>query len=225
VLAEFRGGLARIETLVSSNPENAEWQRDLSISYIRIADALASRDAEAAQHAYEKSLAIRERLAGDAADLQAQHDLALVYERIGNLEIRNGRIDDGVKRLQQAITARERIATAGTDNVQWKRELALSYERLALLFAENGKGEAAKALLSKELDLRDRIAAADPANAELQSELAVVLVRLAVLGDQPQVHYRRALEIVRKLAAEGKLTAAQTSWPVEIEQALAAAPN
>ena len=61
----------------ASQPSNAEWQRDVSISYDRIGDALkAAGRREEALGSYWKSLAIREKLAAsDPGNAEWRDDL------------------------------------------------------------------------------------------------------------------------------------------------------
>ena len=86
------------------------------------------------------------------------------------------------------------------------------------------RGVEGTTLLHRALAIRDRLAAAEPANAQWQIDLVMLLVGLAQAGDDAPARLARALEIVRRLAAEGKLTPDQKSWPQAIEQAIAALP-
>ena len=71
-------------------PENADYARDLSISYERLGDlAMSGGDPAAARRYYEDGLAIRKRLA-DAASENADYarDLSFSYVRLGDLASR-----------------------------------------------------------------------------------------------------------------------------------------
>jgi hypothetical protein len=109
--------------------------------------------------------------------------------------------------------------------VQWQRELALGYARLGFLWVEQDRKDEGKALLHKALVIRDRLGAADPGNAQWQIDIVMLLLGLAQAGEDPPARLARALEIVRRLEAEGKLTPDQKSWPQAIEQAIAALPK
>ena len=78
---------AIIERLAESEPDRADYQRDLSVSYNKVGDLYrALGQGEPAREAYLKSLAIRERLAQaepDRADYQ--RDLSVSYDRMGDL--------------------------------------------------------------------------------------------------------------------------------------------
>jgi len=75
------------QRLADADPGNAEWQRDLSISRIRIGNvALSSGDIAAARSAYEASLTISTRLAAlDPSNAQWRNDLQWVRQRLDDL--------------------------------------------------------------------------------------------------------------------------------------------
>lgn len=71
--------------VVRQHPANTGWQRDLSVSHIKIGDVLVAQgDGASALAVYRKSLAIAETLAGrDPANTQWQVDLAISCGKIG----------------------------------------------------------------------------------------------------------------------------------------------
>jgi hypothetical protein len=75
--------------LAADAPANARWQRDLSLSYLKLADvAMATGDLAAARAAYQASLDIVARLAAaDPADAWRQRDLSVSHERFGGLGV------------------------------------------------------------------------------------------------------------------------------------------
>ena len=63
-LASYRESLDVIDRLAKSNPSNADWQHDLSVSYQKIGYVQqAQGDLAGALRSFRDSLAIRERLA------------------------------------------------------------------------------------------------------------------------------------------------------------------
>ena len=70
------------------------------------------------------------------------------------------------------------------------------------------------------LEIRQKLAARDRANAQWKTDLVISLGKLASMLEQqgsPQkreagVNYQRALEILRALAVENRLTAEQKTW-------------
>jgi hypothetical protein len=65
----------------------------------------------------------------------------------------------------------------------------------------------------------------DPDNAAWQSELAISLFRLAQAGEEPQPRLQRALALLQKLDAAGKLNAEQKPMIANIRQFLASPPQ
>ena len=96
----------------SAEPDRADYQRDLSVSYDRMGDLnRALGQGEAARQAFLNSLAIRERLANaepDRADYQ--RDLSVSYNKMGDLyrRSRRGRAAPG---LLNSLAISERLAT------------------------------------------------------------------------------------------------------------------
>ena len=89
-------------------------------------------------------------------------------------------------------------------------------------------GDRAGALAAYEesLAIMRKLAAADPGNAGWQADLVISLYKISTASDPPRARaaLREALAIVEALAREGKLTAAQQSWPQLFRDALAKLP-
>jgi hypothetical protein len=83
-LASYRKGLAIGETLAKRDPENTQWQRDLSVSHDRIGDVLVAQgDGAGALASYRKGLAIGETLAKrDPENTEWQRDLIVSYVKL-----------------------------------------------------------------------------------------------------------------------------------------------
>ncbi len=78
-----------------ADPDNAGWQRDLSVSHNKIGDVeRAQGDLAAALASYKAALAIAERLAkADPNNAGWQRDLALSYGNVAMIEARQGRAE------------------------------------------------------------------------------------------------------------------------------------
>ena len=66
------------------DPENAVWQRDLSLSYSRVGDALmAQSNLAEALKSYQEGLAVADRLAkSDPENADWQRDVSISYKKI-----------------------------------------------------------------------------------------------------------------------------------------------
>jgi len=82
----------------------------------------------------------------------------------------------------------------------------------------------------QSLEIREKLAARDLANVQWKADLVLSLWKVASVLEQqgaPQkgeagVNYQRALDILRPLAVENKLTAEQNTWISELEARLKA---
>jgi hypothetical protein len=105
-LISYRGGLAIIDPLAQSDPGNAGWQRDLSVSYEKIGKVqVAQGDLAGALTSYRDSLAIKEM--GNRADASQS--------------------------LRQSHAIVVRMTALSPDNVQWKQDLDWLASRIAEL--------------------------------------------------------------------------------------------
>jgi len=120
------------EPLAAADPNNAELQRDLSISHEKIGSVLAQlgKSADAlAQN--EQSLRIDTKLlARDPADSQERLDCAEDHENIAMLLARAGDLSTALANEDQARQLREWVALKDDKNVDVRRDLALNYKQL-----------------------------------------------------------------------------------------------
>jgi hypothetical protein len=132
--AAYRQSLALTEALAARDPANTEWQRDVSVSYERVGDALVAQgDGPGALAAYRQSLALTEALAArDPANTEWQRHLSASYDRIGNVVAQS----DGPGALaayRQSLAIREALAARDPANTEWQTDVALSCSRLGTL--------------------------------------------------------------------------------------------
>jgi tetratricopeptide (TPR) repeat protein len=116
-----------------SEPDRADYQRDLSVSYNKVGDLYrALGQGEQAREAYQQSLDITERLAGaepDRADYQ--RDLSVSYERMGDLYRALGQGEQAREAYQQSLDIAERLAQAEPDRADYQRDLVVSLAKMA----------------------------------------------------------------------------------------------
>ena len=138
--------LAIAETLAQAEPDRADYQRDLSVSYERMGDLYrALGQGEAARDAYAKALAIRETLAQaepDRADYQ--RDLSVSYNNMGDLYRALGQGEAARDAYAKALAIAETLAQAEPDRADYQRDLSVSYEQNGrpLWRARTGRGSA-----------------------------------------------------------------------------------
>jgi hypothetical protein len=115
-------------SIAESDPGNAGWQRDLSVSYNKVGDVLVEQgNLPEALNAYRDSLAIRERLAkSDPGNAGWQRDLYAALWFVADAEIRSGEQADALEKLLRAKEIMEGLAKADPGNAGWQRDLSIA---------------------------------------------------------------------------------------------------
>ena len=126
VAAEADGLFSKVvfdvmKRLAKENPEDAGWQRTVSVS----PELRAKGNLRDALAAHQASLAIRERLAkADPGNAEGQRDLYETQDKIGDVLRAQGNLRDALAAYQTSIA----IAAADPENAGWLRVPSLSQE-------------------------------------------------------------------------------------------------
>jgi tetratricopeptide (TPR) repeat protein len=220
--------------LAAQDPSNAEWQRDLSISYNKIGDVLSAQGKlEEAITAYRDSLGIAKRLAAqDPSNAQWQHDLSISYERIGDVLSAQGKLEEAVTAYRDSLDIRQRLAAQDPSNAQWQRDLSVSYNKIGDVLRAQGKLEEAVTAYRDSLGIAKRLATQDPSNAQWQTDLVVSYWKLAqILGGLAETNaearalLEQGLAILYRLRDEARLNVEQEQWIELFEHALEGSPQ
>jgi tetratricopeptide (TPR) repeat protein len=123
------------EKLAAHDPDNSQWQRDLSTNYEKIGDIqMAQRDLPNALGSYKKSLEVREKLAvHDPDNSQWQRDLSINYEKIGDTRKAQRDLPNALDSYKKSLEIREKLAGRDPDNSQWQHDLSVSHEKIAIV--------------------------------------------------------------------------------------------
>lgn len=172
-LQHYQAAAAIAEPIAKADPENAGWQRDLSVSHIRIGDVLHSQGSlNGALERYRASLAIDERLAqADPRNAIWQNDLAVSQARIGDVLLAQGNLPGALAAFQAFLAIIKRLAKSDPGEVLWQANLSAAHHNIGEVLAKQGNFSAALAAYQASLTIRKRLAKADPGNAEWQSAL------------------------------------------------------
>ncbi len=171
----YQAQLAIVERLAQADPDNMQWQRDLSVSYEKIGDVLVQQGklAEALQ-SFRDSLAIAERLAqADPDNMQWQRDLSVSHEKIGDVLADQGKPDEALQPYRDSLAIRERLTQTDPANTLWQRDLSVSHNKIGGILVQQGKLAEALQSFRDSLAIRERLAQADPDNTEWQRDLSV----------------------------------------------------
>ncbi len=183
VLPLYERTRAIFERITQTDPANAEWQRDLSVSLNRIGDLrVAEGERAGALEAYQQSRAIREQLAArDPANALWQRDLSVSLEKIGDLRLAEGERAGALEAYQQSREVAEKLAARDPANAEWQRDLSVSLEKIGDLRLAEGERAGALEVYQQSRAIREELAARDPANALWQRDLSVSLERIGNL--------------------------------------------
>ena len=137
----YRSGLKIDERLVQKDPNNRQWQHDLSVSYNKIGRALEKQNRlpEALEN-YQKGLAIRKRLAEEGRkDDERRRDLAFNYGKIAEVNIALNDFPAALAAAEQVRVIREEHSDKcqGTCE-QDRRRLADVYAKIAWITLLSG---------------------------------------------------------------------------------------
>jgi tetratricopeptide (TPR) repeat protein len=174
-LKAYREELAISQRLVVSDPSNAMWQRDLSLSHHKLGDVMqAQGDRSGALKTYRECQTILERLAvSDPSNAMWQRDLSLSQEKVGEVLLAQGDLSGALKAVRKAQSIHQRLAAADPSNPVWQNDLSLSQRRIGAVLKAQGDLGAALQAFREAQTIMQRLALSDPSNTVSQRELAV----------------------------------------------------
>ena len=126
-----------------------------------------------------------------------------------------GEGEAGLRLHQSVLNGYEALVRQEPGRADFLRDLSVSYNKLGDLMRDLGQGDDAHRFFQKSLDIAEQLVRQEPGRADFQTDLVASLVRL---GDQASL--TRALDIVRRLESEGRLTARQAGWRQGLEEML-----
>jgi tetratricopeptide (TPR) repeat protein len=191
----------------------------------------AQGDLSSALSSYNKTLEIQEKLAArDPASTEWQSDLGGSHERIGDVQRAQGDQSSALSSYNKTLEISQKLGARDPGNTKWQRDLSVSYGEIGDVQRDQGDLASALSSYNKTLEIQEKLAARDPANVQWKTDLVLSLWRVAHILEQqgvPQkrearVNYQRALEILRSLAVENRLTAEQKTWISQLEVRLKA---
>jgi tetratricopeptide (TPR) repeat protein len=175
-----------------------------------------------AKRQYEKAHDLARQIAEANPEVaEAQRDLSVSDNRLGDLYLRLGDGKAARECYQHALDAMGRLADADGTTAQAQRDLSVSHNKLGDLSLELGDGKAARDSYQKALDLRVRLADADGSNAVARRDLAISHSKLGdahlMLGDGKAAHDSyRSSHVIMKQLAEADRTSTQAQRDLSI---------
>jgi tetratricopeptide (TPR) repeat protein len=134
-LDSYRAGFAIAARLAKSDPSNADWQRNLSLSYAAIggAEALQGHLAQALESS-QASFAITERLAkSDPSNTNWQRDLAMCYAKLASVYVGQNDLAKAREAFEAGRALIVRLVELSPQNANWKSLLPFFDSMLATI--------------------------------------------------------------------------------------------
>ena len=137
--AALEASLAIREKLVKQDPDNAGWQRDLSVNYDKVGDLQSAQgDLAGALQSYCDSLAISEKLTKqDPANADWQRDLSVSYNKVANVQSAQDDLAGALQSYRDGLAISEKLAKQNPGNAGWQADLAFSYWRTGTTLARS----------------------------------------------------------------------------------------
>jgi tetratricopeptide (TPR) repeat protein len=179
-----RGEFDRAHEIATRNatrhPDDADWQRDLSVAENKIGDMLqAQGDLERALSAYRRSLAIADGLAGtDPGNTGWQYLRGVGHERVAGVLFAQGDLAGALKEYEAKRAIVMRLVEHDRRNASWLRDLAVAHEKVGTVLRAQGRLAEAHAAYRDDLLITEELAKADPNNAGWQYDLGVSRERM-----------------------------------------------
>lgn len=210
-----RKALEYLDDMAREDAGDASLRREVAAAYLKVGDVQGRPyrpnigQTEGALSSYQKALAILEELAAaDPADLTVRRDLATVYERIGNIQLRQNALPEALEKQRKAFAIRKELMAADPSNANYRRELADSYIYLgdamqAQPYSTNEEGlrQVGEALALQ----REALALELPHDLQIRRDIAQAYMRvgfrLKSLGSLDKEALRQWLESERKALA------------------------
>jgi predicted negative regulator of RcsB-dependent stress response len=174
-LAAYEAARREAATLMEREPNNAAWQRDLSIMHDRLGDMLLEDGYfDLALEHYRSSFAIAETLAKrDPANLGWQRDLSVAHDRVGEALDRKGDQDGALASFRAGLALAEAIAQREPERMEWRWDVSISQDRIGDILLAKGKAAEALAVYRRGLEIAQAAADVEPARTGWQRDLAV----------------------------------------------------
>jgi tetratricopeptide (TPR) repeat protein len=198
---EFSEARDLAKRVVDDDPDNQDWRRNLSVSYVKLGDlelAIAedlrqiatpvaqAEDVQAHREAalgwFSESLEVDKRLyESDPNNEHWQRDLSISYGRLGDVQFETGHFDAARLSYDRSLEIAERLARNDEANEEWQHDLSISYQRIGTLSYKVDRLEDAREAYDKSVKIIERLAPGDLSNEDYQRNLFMSYRRLGEL--------------------------------------------
>jgi len=216
-LSAYAEAQREVLALIEREPAQGWLQRDLSVTFDRIGDTLASQgEIDGALENYRRALEIVAALAAREPDnVVWMRDLSVSHDRIGDTLDRKGDREEALRSYLRGLHFAQALASRDPNNSQWQWDLSASHDRIGDTQLAKGETEAALQSYRKGLAIAEALVARDPSNIGWRRDLAVSYHKtgsLEAMRDNPG-EARDLLEKGRAIIARlARIASYQTQW-------------
>jgi tetratricopeptide (TPR) repeat protein len=211
-----------VRALLQHEPDNASYQRALSVTCDRIGDMHAKkRDLDAALSSYRSGLEIVQGLSRKDPDNPVwQHDLSVSHDRIGEVLDKQGDRAAALASFNKGLQIAQSLAQREPESVQRQWDLSASHDRIGDVEIAQGRMQEALESYRRSTTIAEALVRRDPAHPGWQRDLAVSYHKLGSLQAlEDPAEAREALEkgraIIARLAA---IAAHQAQWRSDLSK-------
>jgi len=219
---EIRAGLDIWTTLAAVSAGSVSTTRKQALAHRHLAEiALLRSNPQTALAALQTSAAILQPLLGSGTNPELQRDLAVSYEKLGDVLLSAGQKSEAAEWFAKEIPLTERLAADDPDSSKRQDDLAIAYDRLGRVDRDLSRDDAALAALRSSLAVVEPLLTREDRQPNWQRDAAATY---EVLGDvfahrgesnHAVDSFRRALALREQLAASLE----DISWQRELERA------
>ena len=92
----------------------------------------------------------KQLVAGDPSNTQWQRDLAVPYDRLGDVAVAQGKLVDAARAYSDGLLIAKKLVAGDPSNTDWQRDLTVSYIKLGDVAVARGKLDDARAGLQRQ---------------------------------------------------------------------------
>ena len=214
----FAESARRARLLMDADPRNTEAVGDLAVACYRLGaldervglalpasqpEARAARF-NAAIRQFASAAQLYEKLAADAANAQARHDLGVANNRVGDLLRRLGKPAEAVAIYRKSLAAAGELA-ANKEDLDAQRDVWVCLTKVAVACQESRDFVQSAQIFAQALTKARQIATSRPADATAQSDLAKAFLAVAMDAaeagrpTEAAAAYRQALAVLDRM--------------------------
>ena len=199
-----------LQKLAREGEKTQEADRTRAAAHSMLGDIYLNLDGRvrAARHEYELAHGMFKRLATAVpTDAQAQRDLAISFDRLGDVLRQQEEIGAALERYREGLRIRQRLATAAPSEARAQGDLFASFHKIGSILLQQGERRKALEHYRESLHIARRLAAVSPQDLQAERDVASSLNHIGdvlLRQDEPrkaEEHYREGLRISRRRAA------------------------